>query len=138
MANLTQQKSREITLQILFALDQGGEGRSVCALIQEELKLSKEEVAPCFEKVRTIRETKEEIDRQLGTLSEKYPFSRIAFLDRNILRLALYEFMCGELPPKVVLSEAIRLARKFGGPQSGKFINALLDSYLKKTETIIV
>jgi transcription antitermination protein NusB len=138
MAGLTQQKFREITLQILFAIDQGGEGKSVCDLMQQELHLSKDEVKPCYEKVCAIRETREEIDRHLSTLSEKYPLSRIAFLDRNVLRLALYELMCAELPPKVVLSEAIRLGRKFGGPQSGKFINALLDAYLKKTQALVV
>lgn len=132
MSGFTPQKSREVTLQILFALDHGAEASSVCALMQRELSLSKEEVKQALEKAESVLMTKEELDQKIEGLSEKYPLNRIAFLDRNILRLGVFELLSGLLPHKVVISEAIRLARKFSSPESGKFVNALLDAFMKK------
>lgn len=131
MSKISPQKLREAALQILFALDLGGDSKEVSQLMQQELSLSKEEIGRVLDRVLQVRETVGGLDKILSTLSENYPLERIAFLDRNILRLALFEFKCEELPPKVVISEAIRLARKFSGPESGSFVNALLDAYVQ-------
>lgn len=76
-----------------------------------------------------------EIDRLLASQAENWRLERMAAVDRNILRLAVYE-LCHEadVPKVVVVDEAIELAKKFGSEQSGAFVNGLLDGLLKKRE----
>ena len=74
------------------------------------------------------------LDEQIGKASIEYAFDRIQVVERNILRLGLYEILFDdEVPPKVAISEAIRLARKFGTPEAASFINAILDNIYKLT-----
>jgi N utilization substance protein B len=67
--------------------------------------------------------------------SDNWRFERMAAIDRAILRLAIYELRDGQTPPKVVLNEAVDLAKKFSSEESGAFVNGLLDSVRK---TLIV
>lgn len=69
-----------------------------------------------------------EIDDRIRRVAENYEFRRIAPVDRNILRLAIYEMLYrDDIPPVVSINEAIELAKKFGGPESGRFVNGILD-----------
>lgn len=64
--------------------------------------------------------------------STSYEFERIPRIERNVLRLGVYEIMYdSDIPPKVAIAEAIRLTRKFATPESATFVNAILDSILK-------
>jgi N utilization substance protein B len=73
-----------------------------------------------------------EIDARLRTLADNWDFERLAVVDRNILRLALYEmFYRPEIPPVVSINEAIEIAKKFSTAESGKFVNGLLDRVKK-------
>lgn len=73
----------------------------------------------------------EAIDPIIDGLSPDWPVRRQPMVDRNILRLSLHEISSGSTPPKVVINEAVELAREFGGEKSPGFINAILDEYLK-------
>ena len=66
--------------------------------------------------------------------SERWRIERMPAVDRNILRMAIFEMMQGETPPAVVIDEAIELARKFSGEGSAPFINGVLDSVRKEIE----
>ncbi len=69
-----------------------------------------------------------EIDDLIGRCVENYEFARIAIVDRNILRLALYEMLHGEnIPHAVAINEAIEISKKFGTTESKRFINGVLD-----------
>ena len=69
-----------------------------------------------------------EIDERIGRYCENYEFRRIAPVDRNVLRLAIYEMLYrDDIPPVVSINEAIELAKTFGGPDSGRFVNGILD-----------
>lgn len=70
----------------------------------------------------------EEIDAMIVPVLENFSMERLSVVDRNILRLALYEMhWCDSVPPVVAISEAIEVAKRFGGPDSGRFINGVLD-----------
>ncbi|MEI9998059.1 MAG: transcription antitermination factor NusB [Verrucomicrobiota bacterium] len=73
-----------------------------------------------------------EIDRRIAALADNWDFARLAAVDRNILRLALYEMLFRtEIPPVVSINEAIEIAKKFSTAESGKFVNGLLDRVKK-------
>lgn len=75
------------------------------------------------------------LDAQLQPLAEKWPISQIARMDRLVLRIGAYELLFGvNTPPKVVINEAVELAKGFGGENSSKFINGVLGSLLKLIE----
>ena len=69
-----------------------------------------------------------ELDRLIAKYSENWRLDRINMIDRNILRIALFELLyCEEIPPKVTINEAIDLGKRFGSEDSGSFINGILD-----------
>ena len=69
-----------------------------------------------------------EIDERIRRYCENYEFRRISAVDRNVLRLAIYEMLYrDDIPPVVSINEAIELAKEFGGPDSGRFVNGILD-----------
>jgi N utilization substance protein B len=74
-----------------------------------------------------------EIDDRIRRYSENFDFNRIAAVDRNILRLAIYEMLFrDDIPPVVSINEAIELAKTFGGTESGRFVNGILDRVRKE------
>lgn len=80
-----------------------------------------------------IRDRQHEIDRLIGEKTIGWKFERLALLDRNILRIGVYELLYfDDVPPEVALDEAVELAKKFGTEQARKFINGILDRIWKE------
>ena len=74
-----------------------------------------------------------EVDAKIRTLADNWDFERLAVVDRNILRLAVYEMLFRpEIPPVVSINEAIEIAKKFSTAESGSFVNGLLDRVKKE------
>jgi len=74
-----------------------------------------------------------ECDELIAGATIRWQFSRLSPVDRSILRLAVYQLKnCPEIPPKVVINEAIELAKKYSTEKSGPFVNGVLDAVLKK------
>jgi transcription antitermination protein NusB len=71
------------------------------------------------------------LDELIRKHTENWRFERLAAIDRAILRLAMHELRAGETPPKVVLNEAVELAKKFSSDESGPFVNGVLDAFRK-------
>jgi N utilization substance protein B len=71
------------------------------------------------------------LDEIIGKHCENWRFERLSAIDRAILRLAIYEMNSTDTPPKVVLNEAVELAKKFSSEESGAFVNGVLDSVHK-------
>jgi transcription antitermination protein NusB len=68
------------------------------------------------------------IDEKITRYTANYELKRISAVDRNILRVAIYEMLfCNDVPPVVAINEAIDIAKKFGTEESGKFVNGVLD-----------
>lgn len=111
---------REHVLQFLFSLSMGGE---------IELSLLENKASTqSLERAREIFALREQLDEKISKISKEYSIERIDLLDKNILRLALFELLENALPSSVIVSEALRLARKFTAPEAGKFIHAILDA----------
>jgi len=79
-----------------------------------------------------------EIDEIISSSAPDWPVDQIAVVDRNILRLAICELECFETPPKVVINEAIELAKTFGSERSAKFVNGVLGTVIKKLKIEIL
>ena len=77
-----------------------------------------------------------ECDELITASIMKWDLSRLSFVDKNILRLAVYQLrFCPDIPPRVAINEALELAKKFGSAKSSAFVNGVLDSIFKKIKT---
>jgi transcription antitermination protein NusB len=126
-------KIREIVFQMLYSYDLGeSTDENMIELLMKELAVTKKTVKDAQQKVHQIREKLQKIDRMIAETSLSYSFERIQTVERNILRLGIYEiFFDDSIPPKVAIAEAVRLARKFGTKESATFVNAILDTLYK-------
>lgn len=126
-------KGREAALKILYQLDitrdTAEEGLKIYFRHHHVAVDSKAFVSTLVE--GTSRRMKE-IDDILSKHATHWALDRMAIVDRNILRLGVFELLFGEeTPPKVVINEAVELGKRFGSPDSGKFVNGVLDSIHK-------
>ena len=122
-------KSRESALQVLYQLNITKQDVTA-AFTQFEEHFLPNGVADDFVKrlVRGVLEHRLDLDRLIEQYSEHWRIDRIDLIDRNILRMALFELLyCEEIPPKVTINEAIDLGKRFGSEDSGSFINGILD-----------
>jgi len=85
--------------------------------------------------VQGVNKEKEKIDALLQPLAPEWPISQIARMDRVVLRMGAYELLHNpDVPPKVVINEAVELAKAFGGDNSSKFINGVLGTLLRQKD----
>ena len=86
--------------------------------------------SPFFSRlVEGVLDSGTEIDAILGRFSRNWKMSRMSCVDRNVMRIAVYEILyCDDIPPKVSINEAVDIGKKFGSEDSGAFINGILDS----------
>jgi N utilization substance protein B len=132
-------KSRQRALQILFQVDQRGQPvQDAIAAYYESLYSAESETElspdPFMEElVGGAVAKREEIDRRIAQRSEHWRLDRMPVVDRNILRLAIYEMTELQTPPAVVIDEAIELARRFSGEESLPFINGVLDAVRRES-----
>lgn len=127
---------RELALKILYQIDVIKEDP---VRIMQDFFSQQEAVGPDVEEfakklVAGTQEHLQEIDTKIAAFATNWELSRMAIIDRNILRLGSFELMFAEdIPSKVSINEAIELAKKFGGTDSGKFVNGILDK-INKTD----
>jgi N utilization substance protein B len=128
-------------MQILFELD-FQEGVKSSNDIEETIKRVALEFGPGIEDLSFVEEVvrgvmthQEKIDLIIGKAAPDWPLEQIAAVDRNVLRLGLYELIFGDradVPAKVAINEAIELAKTFGGESSGRFVNGVLGTVYKE------
>jgi len=126
---MSQRKFREIVFQIIFSQDLGG-GIEVASLssMRDQFMMTEARLRQACERVSMVMSNREVIDCLLSKFSKSYSLNRISRIEYSILQLGVFELLFdGEVPPKVAISEAIRLSRKFGAPEGGAFVNAILD-----------
>lgn len=131
----SRRKSREKALQILFQLD----------FRDNDIETIRREFWSRSEAGQKVREfadrlvtgtcaNREAIDKLIGSTLEHWSISRLASVDRAILRWATYELLyMPDIPPKVTINEAVEIAKTFGTEESGRFINGVLDKIREKT-----
>lgn len=131
--------SRSIILQTLFEWDQNDVDKTgalqVLARNVDEFARNKSDL-PFMEKVLDgVLQKQKELDLVIEKAAPDWPLDRISPVDRNILRLGLYELLFAdrkEVPAKVAINEAIELAKQFGGENSGRFVNGVLGAVYKE------
>ncbi len=144
-------RSRELALQALFALEFDDQPLATCIAEMrtraEEPESEDEDLrelvrggpsvqAFAEELVHGVRDHREEIDAMLGRFSTNWKVSRMALVDRNILRVACFELLhLQNVPPKVTLNEAVEIAKRYGSTDSSAFINGILDRIASEVAT---
>ena len=89
--------------------------------------------------VEGVAKHEAELDGVLQPIAPEWPIDQIARIDRVVLRIGLYELMYAkDIPPKVVINEAVELAKSFGGDNSSKFVNGVLGTVLRQQDTPVV
>ena len=128
--NGARRKARAVTLQALYEIDSTKhEVEIVVSRLLAEERLSEENNAFVRELVSRVVQHKEEIDRHIQRFAPAWPVEQISVIDRNILRLAIFEILFDNgVSVKVAINEAVELAKKFGGDNSPKFVNGVLGS----------
>jgi N utilization substance protein B len=121
-------KIRELVFLLLYSFDMGnGEKDELIDLLKEECKVSRTFVETALCRAHIIVQTLKEIDEFLGKISKSYTIERLQTVERNILRLGIFELIIEkEIPPKVALAEAKRLAKKFSTDEAAVFVQTLL------------
>ncbi len=129
-------RARELALQILYQIDvRGDEVLDELDSILAASGKSPDVTDFCRELVRGTMEHREEADRRITEVAEHWDIGRMAILDRNILRMAVYELTeRPDIPPKVSINEAIELGKKFSTEHSGAFVNGILDRIRRSLE----
>ncbi len=125
-------KARESVLQILYQIDITGDPvESVLNQYWQSKNRNPEVIEFANEIIRGTIEHLSEIDAIISQYSENWEIGNMPIIDRNILRFAIYEILyMDDIPPKVTIDEAVELANNFGAPNSGKFINGVLDKIM--------
>jgi len=131
--------SRSVAMQSLYEWDFRGKSLAELAGIVErnikEFASGLEEVGFIYQLVEGVTKHSSELDKIIEKSAPQWPLDQIAIIDRNVLRLGLFELLFGnreEVPPKVAINEAIELAKSFGGDSSGKFVNGVLGTIYRE------
>jgi len=123
-------KARVIALQALYEVDSVGHDiESALAHFLADGRLSEENAAFARGLVSGVIQNREEIDQHIKKFAPAWPVEQIPVVDRNILRLAIFEILLdNNVPIKVAINEAVELAKMFGSDSSPKFVNGVLGS----------
>ncbi|MCC5831863.1 MAG: transcription antitermination factor NusB [Chlamydiales bacterium] len=139
-------KFNEIVFQLLFSLDMGESNEEdLIPFLMRELSVTRKTVRDAFDNAKRVYEARKELDETIASISKGYEFERIGRVERNIIRFALYELSTQSPHPReMVISEALRITRKFSTKEAVSYVNALLDEsnngerpslFTPKTET---
>jgi transcription antitermination protein NusB len=136
----TRQLLRSVVLQSLFEWDFFGQKSDLSNILERNM----ENFAPGVDEpefawkiLKGVIEHIDEIDDIIKKAAPDWPIAQIANIDRNALRIGLYELIYAnpdEVPPKVAINEAIEIAKNYGGPSSGKFINGVLGTVYRELD----
>ncbi len=139
---ISRRQARQRALQILYQWDMRRlPPAEAIAAYYATLAAGEGEPAPehdpfVEELVTGTAEGAAEIDRRIASISEHWRLERMPVVDRNVLRLAIFELMKGETPPAVVIDEALELARRFSSEESVAFVNGVLDAVRRELKAV--
>jgi N utilization substance protein B len=127
-------KARELALQMLYQHDLSGNTPEMIVTTFEDLQKSKPNTREFATRIfQGTVDNLSKIDDMIAQQADNWRLSRMAVVDRNIIRMSIYEFLHEEDTPKlVIIDEAIEIAKKFGTQKSSQFINGILDGILKR------
>jgi N utilization substance protein B len=129
-------RSRELAMQALFYIDmQKEDPKEMAQLFINDFKPSRKTLDFFWKLINGVIEQKDKIDALIEQTSNNWKVSRMACIDRNIIRIGVYEILyLNDIPSKVTINEAIDIGKRYGTEDSGAFINGVLDSIRKFSE----
>jgi len=129
--------ARRFALQALYEIDSVGHSwEDVVGRFKSVNDLSGEDFVFAQELLNGVRENSGYIDELISRFAQSWPMDQLSLIDRSLLRLAVFELVIyGESPYRVVINEAVELAKSFGSENSSKFVNGVLGSVVAATQT---
>ena len=126
-------KARVISLQVLYEIDSvRREPEQALSRILRAWPSSPKAQAQARELIKGVVEYRDRIDKEIARFASSWPIGQLATVDRNILRIAIYEMIVKrKAPSKVAINEAIEMAKAFGSENSPRFVNGVLGSVLR-------
>ena len=126
---------RTVALQSLFEWDFNSRQGDLLAILEhatEEFAPGADDTEFARELIDGVSEHIDEIDKIIVETAPEWPIAQITVIDRNVLRLGIYELIFSKkIPPKVAINEAVEMGKRFGGESSGKFVNGVLGTLYK-------
>ncbi len=126
---------RTVALQALFEWDFNNRLGNISDIVKhalQEFAGGAEDTQFSEELVAGVVENIDELDKIIVDTAPEWPIAQITIIDRNVLRLGIYELIFSKkVPPKVVINEAVEMGKRFGGESSGKFVNGVLGTLFK-------
>jgi len=130
--------ARELALQVLYEVDLVGHAPAV--VLNERFTTADEVNGRVSGYARRLVEgvlaSTPELDTYIQSHAPEWPLDQVAVVDRNLLRLALYEFTAGRVPVKVAINEAVELAKEFGTDSSPRFVNGVLGALVSHQDEV--
>lgn len=127
-------QARAIALQALYEIDSSGHQseQTLQHLIEDE-KLAVEGAEFATAIVQGVLQARAQLDHIIAKHAPEYPVDQLAIVDRNVLRMALYELQhSDDVPIKVAINEAVELAKLFGGDAAPRFVNGVLGAFMQE------
>lgn len=128
-------RARRTAVQVLYEVDCTGHRPGIALNFrQEEERFGPETLTFLYWLVSGVLSYKPELDQLIGRYAPEWPVQQLAIVDRNVLRLSIFELSSpdGDAPPKVVIDEAVELAKTFGSDSSPRFVNGVLATALRE------
>jgi transcription antitermination protein NusB len=122
---ISRREARRAALFMLFQWDVTG--RPLGSTYEGEVDEFAQETA------EGVAERAEELDRRIDEATVDWPANRLGALERNVLRIGIYELDKGEVPPEVAIDEAVRLAKRYASDEAGKLVNGILGRIARET-----
>ncbi|MCC6239543.1 MAG: transcription antitermination factor NusB [Phycisphaerales bacterium] len=129
-------KIRELAMQVLFAWDTNGQADRAVAEAIVRYASDTAVQSSALNAATGAWEQRQEIDQRVERLAPQWPPRRQPGVDRSIIRLAVWEMTNAQTPPKVVIDEAIEMAKEFSTEQSASFVNGILDAIHKENQAL--
>ncbi|MCB0272107.1 MAG: transcription antitermination factor NusB [Bdellovibrionales bacterium] len=131
-------KAREQVVQILYLMEQSKlDIEAALDFFQKNFESYDREMPFIRSRIQGVTEKLEILDKHIEKTSNHWKLGRIPKIDKNILRLGIFEILyCEDIPKSVVMDEAIELAKKFGEEKSSKFINGILDKIANQPDSL--
>lgn len=133
--SLPKTKFQEMIFLLLYSHDTGrANDQDMIPLLMAELAVTKKSVLAAQDYMKAVLLKIPEIDQLIIRKVKSYEFERIQSVERNLLRLGIYQILYdSSIPPKVAIAETLRMTKKFSSPESVSFVNAIIDSIYQET-----
>ena len=137
---MTRRQARELALSTLYQLDlrPNLNGRNVSVYDREMNEVDVTEEAYCYVLVDGILKNRVSFDLLINEVATRWPIDQIPYIEKNLIRIALFEIQHIEIPVRIAINEALELAKLFGGDNASKFVHGVLGEILKKSDQLKV